>query len=143
MERAGTGLSSDSRGSHAREVEAYLAQIHQPSLLLSQADRAVRALWDRMSSRLGEVTVRAIVERVVVLTGTRSPCLGGLRVKDGHIDFDGLRAHVATHACPDLRGAIASLLVELLTVVGNLTAEVLTPSLHACLEELGPEEASR
>jgi len=101
---------------------------------------ALRAIWSRTQTTLGEVTLVAIFNRVLVTARQESPVLAsvGLRVTVDlalEIDADALRGAnrdamlAATHA----------LLVELLAVLGRLTGETLTPSLRATLAALDRE----
>ncbi len=52
--------------------------------------------------------------------------------------FDGLRESLGVIPPEELTGAIRFVLVEFLSVIGHLTAEILTPALHAQLAASRP-----
>ena len=94
---------------------------------------ALAALWRRSYRTLGDVTVAAIMDRVVHNAIERFPVLAGLRVEASAVSCLGLRAQAS-----DMQGAGAAqlleamrfVLVEYLTVLGNLTADIFTPALR-------------
>jgi hypothetical protein len=102
-----------------------------PGTLVRSCSDAFNALYRRARQALGEVMVTAVVDRVLRVTVDRFPQLGDLQ-----LGLDGLRCEVLVLRAVGLdRDKLASslrcLMVELLTVLGALTAEVLTPALHA------------
>jgi len=108
------------RVSHGRTVDS----------LLQTFEDTFAALWQRAVVTLGEVTLTAIIDRVLHTAMEQHAWLGSLEV-----DASGLRCE-ALRSQPGLRrdevsAAIHLVLVEFLTVLGNLTAEILTPALHA------------
>jgi hypothetical protein len=97
--------------------------------LIQAFESAFAALWQRSFLVLGEVTLTAIVERVLHTATEQFPGLAVLEV-----DATGLRCQALrslTHAQRDQLGeAIRFVLTEFLTVLGNLTGEILSPALH-------------
>jgi hypothetical protein len=73
----------------------------------------------------------AIVDRVLYTAAERYPFLAAVRVSHGSVAFDELRNALGTIAREELADAARFALVEFLTVLGKLTAEILTPALHA------------
>lgn len=108
-----------------------------PSQLVESFDAAFAALWDRAHQTLGDITLAAIVDRILYTAAERYPVLAAL-----HQDAKGVRwgDPVAAFAIgpEQLAQAIQFVLVEFLTVLGNLTADILTPPLHAELAKLTP-----
>jgi hypothetical protein len=103
-------------------------------------EQAFGALFWRAHQTLGAVTVVAISARVLAAAAERYPELAGAAVGGR-----GLQAERLRHGLPALDEAqllerIHFVLVEFLTVVGTVTAEILTPALHA---ELSPERPRR
>ena len=100
--------------------------------LVDLFDAMLCALWARTSTTLGEVTLFAIADRVLHNAAQRHPAFASLRVEpNGRIYTRELRHTEAwVHHLKLLEG-MRDLLVELLTVLGNLTAGLLTPELHA------------
>jgi hypothetical protein len=108
-----------------------------PSDQLAQAfEQAFSALWRRAHQTLGDVTLAAIVDRVLYTGAERFPVLGELKVEGTGLRWAELRqkAHGVPRA--ELADAIRFVLVEFLTVLGNLTADILTPALHAELRKV-------
>lgn len=108
--------------------------------LIRAFDHAFAALWQRSHLTLGEVTLFAIVDRVVGTATEQYPFLASLE-----LDSSGLHCRDLA-SCEGLRleqvtAALRFVLVEFLTVLGNLTAQILTPALHAELSKgVTPQE---
>jgi hypothetical protein len=141
---------------HAAAVDAWLARRAEGASrerLVEALDEAFGALWRRGLLTLGEVTLGAIADRVLVVASGRFPILSPLRVAEGGLACEGLRDRASELSPAELTEAIRFVLVELLTVVGDLTAEILTPALHAELARIAaparprsqdrPEESRR
>lgn len=97
---------------------------------LAAIERGINALWVRARGTLGDVTLGAIGERVLVHAQERFPFLSGAL-----LDREGLRcSDVKAPSSQALDEAARYLLVELLTILGRLTAEILTPALHEELD---------
>jgi hypothetical protein len=95
-------------------------------------ETALGALWIRTKTTLGEVTLAAIAERVLHNASEKHPLLWSLKVEPASgIQCRELRERIGSVQTAELKEAIRCVLVELLTVLGNLTAEILTPELHA------------
>lgn len=125
-------------GGHAAFVDAWLersAKDLPPAALVELLEAALNALWARTKTTLGEVTLSAIAERVLCNASEKFPLLSSLEVEaTGAISFRALRERAsAVHHSEVLEGG-RFLVVEFLSVMGKLTAEILTPELHA---ELG------
>lgn len=100
--------------------------------LLELFDLAFGALWAPTRITLGEVTLTAIAERVLFNAAQRFPFLSSLEVDPSTgIPCRDLRERVGSIGRPELIAGLRFILVELLTVLGNLTAETLTPELHS------------
>jgi hypothetical protein len=130
---------------HAAYVEAWLARVAPgadhvpPATLIDLLDRAMGALWRRADATLGQVTLTAIVDRVLYTSSERYPFLSTLKIVEAGVSFDALRRQGG--ASPDnLPEVVRWVLVEFLTVIGNLTDEILTPPLHAELARIALEE---
>jgi hypothetical protein len=109
-------LQRAARGSRVEIIEAF--------------EHAFTALWRRSLLTLGGVTLTAIVERVLYSASEQYPALAGIVVGESAIRWDGLRSAAAGLHEDQARAALQFVLVEFLTVQGNLTAEILTPALH-------------
>jgi hypothetical protein len=124
----------DDEGRHANCVDAWLEQSARglSSLALRRLlEIALGALWVRTRTTLGEITLTAIGERVLYTAVEKFPCLASFSLDPTRgIEFrdpEGLPLPAES----ELREGGRFLLVELLSVLGNLTAQILTPELHA------------
>jgi hypothetical protein len=96
---------------------------------------ALTGLWDRTKTTLGEVTLAAIAERVVHSASEKHPLLLLEVEPTGGIVCEGLR-EPGSASDDEVIAAIRFVLVEFLTVLGNLTAQILTPELHEELSKV-------
>jgi hypothetical protein len=104
-------------------------------------EKAVTALWLRTHSALGDITVAAIVDRVLCNATEKYPVLSSLKLDTSGISFEEFRQQAASINDRELIEAFEFVLVELLTVVGNLTADILTPALHSELSSVIVKES--
>ena len=121
---------------HERVVEAWLTKhaTGKPARAVLQAfENSFGVLWDEVRVTLGDVTLVAIGERVVSEVAERHPPFSSLRVQADGVDFRALRLQLPSLDARELHEAIRTLLIELLTIIGRLTAEILTPEMHATL----------
>jgi len=122
-------------GQHARCVDAWLEGSGTglaPDALLRLFEAALDAVWIRTNTTLGEVTLTAIAERVLHNASEQFSLLSSLKIEPARgIQCRELSVRIGSVDAAELREAIRFVLVELLTVLGNLTAEILTPALHA------------
>jgi len=90
---------------------------------------------------LGEVTLTAIVDRVLYTASEKYSFLSALKIDGTRICFDDFRRQGAVQHGRHLHEVVRFVLVELLTVLGNLTDEILTSALHAELSKVAPGDA--
>jgi len=108
--------------------------------LIQAFDRAFTAIWQRAHQTLGDVTLTAIAARVLLGAAEQFPILSALEVEATGLQLKGLRERTESLHRDQLEDGIRYVLVEFLTVLGNLTAEILTPALHSELSKVAPEE---
>jgi hypothetical protein len=125
---------------HAACVDAWLERAARglsPERLLQLFEASLGALWAHTKITLGEVTLTAIVDRVLYNTAEKFPLLSPLVVEpNGGVQFQELRARAGAPDQVELEAGIRFVLVEFLRVLGNLTADILTPELHAELSKV-------
>jgi hypothetical protein len=134
-------------GAHAGCVEAWLegaAKDLSPQRLVQLFEAALGVLWARTETTLGVVTLTAIAERVLYTAAQRLPPFSCLVVEPGGgIQCRALHTQLGSFSDAQLREGASFVLVEFLTVLGNLTADILTPELHAALSEVSlPREGT-
>jgi len=129
---------TDTPSDHAEAVEAWLGASGGPGAELRDLQRVLDALWRRAGATLGEITLVAISERVLCDVVERFPDFGAMSVDAAGIHCDVAKGTTMSH--DELREATGFLLVTWLTVLGNLTAEILTPALHEELAQPARDE---
>lgn len=102
-------------------------------------EHALGVLWQRAHRTLGDVTLVAIVQRVLHDAAQRVPLFGALSVEASGFRCEALREAAGTADPRELAEGMRFVLVEYLTVLGSLTADVLTPALHSELANATPE----
>jgi hypothetical protein len=123
---------------HRTAVDAWLAQAidHDSSLEICRMfHAALERIWSRAATTLGTVTLTAIAERVLHTALERYPFLavitplpsGNGRMRDALAER--LQHVPRGQLIEGLRFGV----IELLTVIGALTAEILTRDLHDAL----------
>ena len=127
-------------GHHHAHVDAFLSPLLEDAAatdrLIGALDLALATLWRRARPTLGDVTIAAILDRVLYTTVEQYPALWSLELLADGLRVEALRERANTIARAELVDGVRFLLVEFLTVLGHLTAEILTPALHAELAEL-------
>lgn len=130
---------------HTERVDAWLEATTPgvaPEALCALLERALNALWQRTKTTLGEITLTAIVDRVLYNATEKYPFLSSISVAPS-VGFrcEGLRERADAQESTLLIAGTRFLLVEFLTVLGNLTADILTPELHEALARIQRTDA--
>jgi hypothetical protein len=133
--------------SHQAAVDAWLERSidHDSSVeVVRLFHTAFEAVWRRAVTTLGSVTLTAIAERVLVNATERYAFLAAVNPRpNGDARWrEHLHERLTVVPRADLIAGLRFGLVELLTVIGALTAEILSPELHAALEETIPVSAA-
>jgi hypothetical protein len=110
--------------------------------LLSAFEIGLGRIWNRAQQTLGEVTLGAIGERVLHGAIERYPALATLEINGSGLNFEMLRNDLSRIPAQDLERALRFVVVELLTVLGRLTADIMTPALHEALGKARPKKRS-
>ena len=123
---------------HHETVRAWMRQTAGlPSDQLAQLfEEAIGVLWRRASPTLGEVTLAAIADRVLYNAAEQFPVFDALKLSAGGVDGAEFRERAGRLSGRELTEGVPFVLVEFLTVIGNLTADILTPVLHAELSRV-------
>jgi hypothetical protein len=128
---------------HSVCVDAWMGRATKglpPDRLIRLFERGFAAMWRRAHRTLGDVTLTAIAERVLHSAAAQFPTLSALKVDATGLQCKELRERTGGVQPDELAEGIRFVLVEFLTVLGNLTADVLTPALHSELSKVTPEE---
>src|SRR5688500_411077 len=116
---------------HAKRIAAWMARSAADSgstpQLVRRFEHTLEALWGRARRTLGEVTLGAILGRVFHDASEKFPSAPRLTVGPDGIDWRELHQGAPALSIADASELIGFVLTEFLTVLGNLTAEILTP----------------
>lgn len=126
---------------HSTCVDAWLgrnASGVSTTQLLQVFEQGFGVLWRRAHRTLGEVTLTAIVDRVLYTAAERYSPLSAVEVDAAGIRCPALHERAASLDRVQLAEGVRFVLVEFLTVLGNLTADILTPALHSELSKVAP-----
>jgi hypothetical protein len=125
---------------HAAQIDAWMKRLpeHLESEQLASAfEQVFRALWRRTQVPLGYVTVSAIVDRVLHDTSKHYPVLAALKTEgESGVQFGDFQKSVTAGDGQQVRDGMRFFLLRLLTVLGNLTGQILTPALYSELDKV-------
>ncbi len=130
---------------HAGCVDAWFERAAKgvPVEQLSVAfEAAFTALWRRAHQTLGDVTLSAIIDRVLYVAAEQHPVMSALELDVAGVRWDAFRQRAASLRAEQLVDGVRFVLLEFLTVLGKLTGEVLSAPLHAQLEALARSATS-
>ena len=133
---------SDAKG-HSHWVAAWMNEVAKDlssEQLLQLFEQAMGTLWNRAHLTLGDVTLSAIMDRVLYKAAEKFPLFESLDVEPNGIDFRAFREQENVFDDGDLAEAIRFVIVEFLEVIGNLTGEILTPALHSEISKVRPKD---
>ena len=126
-------------GQHTNHVNAWIAREGKglsSEQLLQLCEKAMAALWKRTYLTLGDVTLTAIADRVLYSAAEKYPPFESLRVEKTGIDWHVLHERRPALRQSELEQGVRFILAEFMAVIGSLTAEILTPALHAELSNV-------
>jgi hypothetical protein len=126
---------------HAKCVDAWLTSsaydLPLPDLV-RLFEAALDALWNVTVTTLGHVTLTALAERILITASEKFLLLSSVKVEAAHgFQCGELSQQIGSLQASELIEAFRFVLVEFLTVLGRLTAEILTAELHAELSQVG------
>jgi hypothetical protein len=113
---------------------------------LAMFERALAALWRRAQPTLGDVTLAALVERVLYTAAEQHALIAALKVRANGVDLGALRARAGELDEKEIAASLRAVLVDLLALLGSLTAGILAPGLRTELSNVAlrePAEAGR
>lgn len=91
---------------------------------------AVHVIEKRALMTLSSVTLEVILDRVLHQSNEKFPILSGVKFINKQLNFQDLLQTGKGHKPEDLVEALRFLLIELITVLGRITADILTSPLH-------------
>ena len=130
---------------HREVVDAWAARIAPdlpPRQVIDTFGDAFGRLWQRAREPLGDITLYAISDRVLYTASRQFSVLDAVSIGDGGLALDKLREGASETDGDELLLAAQFVLIEFLTVLGKLVADILTPALHAELANAADVEAA-
>jgi hypothetical protein len=117
---------------HVKQVEAWEKQNSHGLSLENQAqlfEKAIHVIEERTLKTLSSVTLMVVLDRVTHQSKEKFPALSEIKVDKKGLSFGGL-FHNKNHKSEELIEALRYFLVELLSVLGSITGDILTAPLH-------------
>ena len=102
-------------------------------------------IWEKISPTLGNITVRTICERAVLLTSERHPLLKSVAVTDEGFDFKELRTRIDEKGRANIREGFKEIITNLFDILAKLTGNIMVDRLMnevAGLQDLRAERAA-
>lgn len=137
-------MSSEAAQEHTRQVDAWIERNTgglSPERLVALFIVALETLWKRASVTLSEVTLSPIFDRAVTMSQGKYPLLAGLKIDSPEISAGGLGTHAQGWKPEEIIVAFRHLMIELLQLLGRLTADILTKALYEELNRISSEHA--
>ena len=126
-------MTAKTNEAHIKQVEAWERKnVHGLSLekQVKLFGKASHAIEQRTLKTLSSVTLQVVIDRVLHQSTNKFPLLSEVKLEPQGLNFEVLIRNSKNHNSEQLREALRCLLVELLNVLGNITAEILTVPLH-------------
>ncbi len=118
---------------HEEIVDKWLAK-NNSGLTTNQLEKfmvvGIQAIQTRAQITLSDITLLAIIDRVLYQSKKKFPSLDGIEMNSKVMSFAKLNYNNENDKSLDLLSALQFILVELLRVLGRITAEILTVPLH-------------
>lgn len=119
------------RAAHEASVDRWLeAAPIENGPLACRFEAVLTGVWRAAHPTLGGITLTAIFDRVLHEAREKYPALAGVRLEPPQVRFE------VEAGAEDLREGVRFTLLALLTLIGRLTAEILSPALHGALSRM-------
>lgn len=93
-------------------------------------EKAVHVIEQRALMTLSSITLEVILDRVLRQSNDKFPILSDVKLINKHLSFQELLHVEKNHKPEELVEALRFFLIELITVLGRITADILTAPLH-------------
>lgn len=132
-------MSIDEGRPHSKQIDDWIRQ--NASGLPSEKvviifGEAIQAIQRRAGATLSEVTLSAIFDRVLHMSQQRFTLLSKVKIESKSIVLDALIGSASDLERDEITDAFRFFLIELLTLLGNLTADILTKPLYQELSKV-------
>lgn len=126
-------MNRDENEQHATQVSAWIEKTIKgqvPEIQLGHFANAIRALRKRTIQTLSLVTWEAIIERALHQSEHEFPILSEIKTESGEIFLSGEFKKFHSERSDKVTEAFRFFLIELLTILENLTAGILIEPLY-------------
>lgn len=106
-------------------------------------EEILTTIWEKISPTLGNITVRTICERAVLLTSERHPLLKSVAVTDEGFDFKELKSRIDEKGRVTLREGFKEIIANLFDILAKLTGNIMVDRLLQEVEGLKDLRAKR
>jgi hypothetical protein len=120
--------------SHAHAVGVWLQKISSsltPEQFVNAIEEVFDNLLDKTQITVSEVTLSAVLDRVLYNSCVKYPILNELKLDDAKLNFGGFKKNLKSASQSEIKEAFQYFVTEFLFVIGNLTGEILTPMLYS------------
>ncbi len=93
-------------------------------------------IWEKIAPTLGNITVRTIAERAVLLASERHPLLKSVAVTDEGFDFKELKTRVDEKGRANIREGFKEIIANLFDILAKLTGNIMVDRLLKEVEGL-------
>ena len=139
-------MNQSQKPEHAKKVDEWISksvvgleQVDQARVLAS----AILEIENRVLLTLSSITWKAILERALSQSSEQHPLLLGIKVEAHGLSIAGLLPSLQSEHTNQVIESFRFFIIEILTIVGNLTAEVLSEPLYRVLFKLVADSKCR
>ena len=132
-------MTSQKNQMHRELVERWISQNFEnlaPDQQTELFENAFEVIIQRTLKTLSSVTLQVVLDRVLYQGREKFPLLADIKIEAAAFKFEPLTRNLKSYNFETVFEALSYLLVELLGVIGTLTADILTEPLHKELLEL-------
>ncbi len=139
----GVDLNRNKDDQHELKVNAWIDQVSSlpADRLIILYRNTFQVIYKRAVVTLSEVTIEAILDRVVHKIQQRFPFLAQVKIDSKTKPLEVLFSELTDKKPTEMTEVFKFFLIELLTILGNLTAGILTPPLYKELAKIKRESA--
>lgn len=99
-------------------------------------EEILTTIWDKISPTLGNITVRTIGERAVLLASEQYPILKSVAVTDEGFDFTELKTRIDEKGKTNIREGFKEIIATLFDILAKLTGNIMVDRLLKEVEGL-------
>lgn len=105
-------------------------------------EKAIQVVEQRSRLTLSSVTVMVVINRALFECKEKFPLLSEIKVESKGLNLEGFRRQSDSKKPEQRSDALRYFLIEILTVFGNITADVLTAPLYKALMDVSFETST-